>query len=214
MINPLYRSQFVDSQWVSATVSTILKNGYVVLSDFLTPEAFLELKQSAEGKGNKKTGVLKDSFAFELAHAPVFFEMFQAIYKERCRQEGKEYIPLSEARQRIGFPYKDARDGKKTEETDYHYDGAYVNTTLAITMPPTGGELIAFPNLRISQNSIVAYCLSRMLRYIPLSRRLFPHIVVRSKPNDLCLFFGDRTFHGVEPIEVGERLILTINNHW
>lgn len=214
MINEIYEKKINDPLWVKGAIETILGQGYVVLEHFLTDAAFKELLHSAQGVGNKKTGVLKDSVAYRLAHSSEIMNFFQAIYKERCVQEGVPYEPLKESQQRVGFPYKDARDGKRTEETDYHFDGAYVNTTLALIMPPKGGELIAFPNLRTKRHSVSALILSHMMRYLPAFRRIMPHVVVRSKPNDLCLFFGDRMFHGVEPIGEGERLILTINNHW
>jgi hypothetical protein len=154
------------------------------------------------------------SVGYNLARSDDFFGFFQEVYRLRCERAGCAYKPLNVERQHVGFPYKDARDGKRTVETDYHYDGAYVNTTFTLKMPSVGGELIAFPNIRKNPRNFFARAFSRILRHSKFVREITPHIMVRSKPNDLCLFFGDRTFHGVEPIKSGERLLMTINNHW
>ncbi|MBX9906679.1 hypothetical protein K2X96_02145 [Patescibacteria group bacterium] len=214
MINPLYISKITDQSWHRELVESMWKQGYVMLSDFLTPDAFSELRATGERLANKKTIELQGSIADRLAHSEEFMALFNGLHKIRAEKEGKDFVPLQPERQMIGFPYKDARDGKRTEETEYHYDGAYANATLALKMPETGGELIAFPNLRTSKNAFLIKLFSRALRHVPFLRRVVPHIIARSRPNDLCLFFGDRTFHGVEPIESGERLILTINSHW
>lgn len=216
MISQVYLSKLSDDAWADTLVSEIWSKGYSVVSNFLSPEGFSAMMDFArkENVGNKKTGVLKGTMGYEFGYSDEFMTLFNLMHKARCKKEGKEYTPLKREQQRIGFPYKDARDGKKTEETEYHYDGAFMNATLALVMPESGGELIAFPNLRRSRYAFVPRVYSRALMYLPFLRRIVPHTVAKTVPNDLCLFFGDRTFHGVEPIYAGERLIMTINNHW
>ncbi len=214
MINTLYLSKISDPSWHKKLVEDIWHKGFVILPHFLTETAFATLSQEARDLQGKKSKELAGSLAYTLATSDIFMSLFDGMHKYRCAKEHKEYIPLDKEKQVMGFPYKDARDGKKTQETEYHYDGAYVNATLAIVMPETGGELIAFPNLRTSKNALLIKIFSRALRHIPFLRQVVPHVIARSTPNDLCLFFGDRTFHGVEPIGGGERLIMTINAHW
>ena len=216
-MNEMYRARLGDAAWVADVVEGVWRGGYVILPNFLSPEGFIKLSDFARALPNKdhqKVGVVPGTIAYDFGHSLDFMTFYQEVYKARCIKEGIEYVPLSEKKQKIGLPYKDARDGKKTEETDYHYDGAYVNTTLAIQMPPSGGELIAFPNIRRSRYAFVPRVYSRALRHLPFLRRMVPHVIAKTVPNDLCLFFGDRTFHGVEPISSGERLIITINAHW
>jgi len=195
-------------------VKEIWDRGYVMLPQFLSKEGFELLSTAARALCNKKSADLEGSAGAELARSTEVMTIFNGLYKARCEKEGVGYVPIDPKKQMMGFPYKDARDGKKTKETEYHYDGAYVNATLAIVMPETGGELIAFPNLRTSKNALLIKIFSRALRHLPFLRQVVPHVIARSTPNDLCLFFGDRTFHGVEPIGSGERLIMTINAHW
>lgn len=214
MINALYLEKIHDEKWYQELFTEIWDRGYVMLHNFLSEEDFQKLLAAAQEYSNRKSTDLNETAGGELGHSPEIMTLFNELYKIRCAKEGKKFEPLNPQKQMMGFPYKDARNGKKTKETEYHYDGAYVNATLALMMPPIGGELIAFPNLRTSRNAFMIQVFSRALRHLPFLRRIIPHIIARSKPNDLCLFFGDRTFHGVEPIKSGERLIMTINAHW
>ena len=34
------------------------------------------------------------------------------------------------------------------------------------------------------------------------------------QPHTMYIFFGDLSFHGVDPIKSGERVVVTINSHW
>ncbi len=216
MINQHYLTKLGDEIWMQNLVDGMWKKGYVVLPQFLSDEGFAWLLSFVlENKAtNTKGEALKGTPGYVLGHSEEFMKLFNGLHKARMKKEGKPYAPLSVEAQTVGLPYKDARDGKKTKETPYHFDGAYVNATLALIMPPTGGELIAFPNIRRSRYSFVTRVYARALRHTPFLRGVVPHVIARTVPNDLCLFFGDRTFHGVEPIENGERLILTINAHW
>ncbi len=219
MINSLYLSQLSDESWFKGVVDGIFANGYVILPNFLTDEFFAEVKAFAETHGYEEGDMMSFSkqsgtVGHTLARSPEFMQLFDGVYKARCEKTGVPFTPLRPERQSVGYPYKDARNGKRSHETEYHYDGAYVNATLGIKMPEKGGELIAFPNIRTNPKSFAARAYSRLLRHIPFLRKVIHHVTAKSKPNDLCLFFGDRTFHGVEPISSGERLIMTINSHW
>jgi hypothetical protein len=219
MISSTYQSKLGDAGWHRALVEEIFAKGYVILPEFLAPDFFSALRAYAETHGHEEGQDMMFSkhsgtVGHTLAHSPEFMGFFDGLHKARCEKEGVAYKPLKVEAQRVGYPYKDARNGKKSFETEYHFDGAYVNATLAIKMPQEGGELIAFPNIRKSPHAFLARAYARLLRHIPFLRRTVHHVVARSKPNDLCIFFGDRTFHGVEPIASGERLIMTINNHW
>lgn len=214
MIHERYKNKLTDEGWVRELVEEIFDRGYVMLPDFLDDESFAALTKVALERSNQKADQLKGTVAYELAHGDEIMRFYNTVYRIRCEKEGKPFVELDSRKQMLGFPYKDARDGKKTKETQYHYDGAYVNITLGIMMPPKGGELIAFPNLRKGRHPLLEKIFSRMLLHSRFMREFTPHIVARSKPNGLCLFFGDLTFHGVEPIVEGERLIMTINAHW
>lgn len=219
MISGAYLEKIKDPQWHKALVEEIFARGYAILPDFLTPSFFAEVKAFAEAHGYEEGGMMNFSkhdgtVGHTLARSPEFMALFEGLHQARAKKEGKTVLPLQPERQVVGYPYKDARDGKHSHETEYHFDGAYVNATLAIKMPKTGGELIAFPNIRKSPSAFFARAYARLLRHIPILRRTVRHVVAKTVPNDLCLFFGDRTFHGVEPIKEGERLIVTINNHW
>lgn len=219
MINQAYLQKIKDTAWHDAMVSEIFTKGYTILPDFLTPSFFEEVKVFAEAHGYEEGGMMSfnkndGTVGHTLARSPEFMALFEGLHQARCRKEGKAGEPLKPERQVVGYPYKDARGGKVSRETPYHFDGAYVNATLGIKMPEHGGELIAFPNIRKSPTAFLARAYARLLRHIPILRRTVRHVTAKSKPNDLCVFFGDRTFHGVEPIKEGERLIVTINNHW
>jgi len=219
MISETYLVKVSDPAWHAALVEKIFAEGYVIVPNFLTQSFFAEVKAFAEAHGYEEGDMMSFSkhegtVGHTLARSPEFMAFFEGLHQARAQKEGRSVAPLRPEKQTVGYPYKDARDGKRSHETPYHFDAAYVNATLAITMPAEGGELISFPNIRKSPHAFFARAYARLLRHIPLLRRTVRHVVAKSKPNDLCLFFGDRTFHGVEPIASGERLIVTINNHW
>jgi hypothetical protein len=219
MISDTYLEKIKDPAWHQATVDEIFAQGYVLLPHFLTEPFFAEVQAFAEAHGHEEGGMMSFSkndgtVGHTLARSPEFMALFEGLHQARCKKEGKTCTSLRPEKQVVGYPYKDARNGKRSRETAYHFDGAYVNATLAITMPEQGGELIAFPNIRKSPGAFLARAYARLLRHIPMLRRTVRHVVAKSRSNDLCLFFGDRTLHGVEPIQDGERLMVTINNHW
>lgn len=219
MINTSYLGSIKNPSWHREMVDKIFNEGYIILPNFLTPDFFTEIATYARAHGYEAGGMMSfdkagGNVGHTLARSPEFMALFDGLHKARCEKEGVAYTPLRAEKQVVGYPYKDARGGKRSYETEYHFDGAYVNATLGIVMPPIGGELIAFPNIRKSPRAFFSRAYARFLRHVPFLRRTVHHVVAKSTPNDLCLFFGDRTFHGVEPIQEGERLIMTVNNHW
>lgn len=219
MINQKYISEDEDEQKMREYARTILREGYLLLPNFLEAAFLNELEQFAERmRAQKEVSSKSDDGTpmMRLARSPEFMRLFDTIHRFRLEFEEKPYVPLSPERQRVGLPYKDATEGKETKQTEFHYDGAYINATIGIIEPPVGqGELHLFPNFRTKfSSSLMSKVVSRFLRHSKRLRSFYGYTHVPSKRNVLCLFFGDRSLHGVEPIMEGERLIVTINNHW
>lgn len=220
MIREQYKRDATDTQKMISLAQEILKNGYVVLDDFLddvTKErihTFIKTIKKHNGKGEE----LRGTPVYELGYSDEILAFSQALYDARCVITGEQTRKLDAQMQVVGMPYKDGRDMKKNDETPYHYDGAYVNLIIPLLVPEDqirdGGNLVLFPNLRLHHKKLVAKILSRLLRHSAWFRTWFGYKKVIYKVDALHAFFGDLSFHGVEPIVSGERLIITINSHW
>jgi hypothetical protein len=220
-ISQNYLDTFTDPDKTNILTQEVLDHGYVLLPRFLSDEIFAQLKALGESRAlvNKKNEGLNGTLAYELAYSDEIFSMCEALHKARRAIEGKKYMPLERSHQVVGFPYKDARGGAKTAETDYHYDGAYVNLVLPIILPPRGEhappDVELFPNFRKRFSPyVLSASISRLLRHCRALRDRFGSIKVRYEIGTLIVFFGDITFHGVPPIVAGERLVMTVNSHW
>src|SRR6185369_6384173 len=112
--------------------------GYVLLPQFLSEDIFAQLKALGESRTmvDKKNEELKGTIAHDLAYSEEIFSICEALHEARRDIEGKKPTRLERSRQVVGFPYKDARGGATTVETDYHFDGAYLNLVLPIMLPP------------------------------------------------------------------------------
>lgn len=211
-----------NEKLVDEIVTQVLARGFYEIPHFLDGELFEKLQSIAQHSvqtiANKKNEELKNTEGYQVVLSEDIFNLCDAIHKKRCEVTNQKYTPLSREKQTIGFPYKDARNFKKTEETEYHYGGAYVNFLIPFLLPTgdtTKGNLILFPNLRKKFSiKIFTSIFSEILRWSKVARTLFGFTEVQYTPGNLYVFFGDVSLHGVQPITVGERLVLTINSHW
>jgi hypothetical protein len=220
MIRDTYKELFTNKEKVTALVRSILETGDATLPNFLDDDTWSKLKSLAETRtiGNTKNDALHGTIAHELVMSDEIFQFCDLIHKTRCEIEGKKYVPLARDKQWVGFPYKDARNGAETRQTDYHYDGAYINFIIPLMMPAdthkSGGYLIIFPNIRTKYPAIISKLISRLLRHFEWFRNLYGYKTIHYTIGSLHMFFGDVSFHGVPPIKEGERMVMTINSHW
>jgi hypothetical protein len=220
-INRKYLDIFNDPDKTKALAQEILTKGYVQLPEFLAEDIFAQLKALGESRRiiNKKNEQLKGTLAHDLAYSDEIFSMCKALHNARRDIEGKTPMPLERSRQVVGFPYKDARGGARTVETDYHFDGAYINLVLPIMLPPRGQhtrpDVELFPNLRKRfAPYVLSASIARLLRHFIWFRDWFGSTKVHYEVGTIIIFFGDLTFHGVPSILEGERLVMTVNSHW
>jgi hypothetical protein len=220
-ISHKYLDIFSNPNKTKVLTEEILDEGYALLPQFLAGDIFAQLKALGESRTiiNKKNDQLKGTLAHDLAYSDEIFSMCEVLHKARRDIEGRKQLPLDRARQVVGFPYKDARGGATTVETDYHFDGAYINLVLPIILPPRGAQarpdLELFPNLRQRYSPyLLSASIARLLRHFIRFRDWFGSTKVQYEVGTCILFFGDVTFHGVPPIVEGERLVMTVNSHW
>ncbi len=220
MINEKYQDILTDDERTKAVAKEMLDTGAITLTNFLTPEVWQKLSALMEDRanGNKKGEELKGTIGYDLGFSDDIFNFSDRVHKARCELEGKEYVPLKREKQVVGFPYKDARGGKKTEPTHYHFDGAYINLIIPIVLPEdqekSGGNVVLFPNIRKKYGVFLSKFICRGLRHSALIRNMWGHKDITYEIGACHVFFGDITFHGVDPITDGERIVMTINSHW
>jgi hypothetical protein len=220
-IQQKYIDLFNDEAQSKAFVQQVWDTGYCILLDFLTPDtkAQIDALIADRSMGNKKNEQLAGTIAEQLATSDEMMKILNTIHRHRATLEGVPYVPLKVEKQSWGFPYKDARQGAKTEVTAYHYDAAYTNTLIPFVLPraETGeGHLVAYPNLRrrFKKFSFIGKIIARIIRDVPFARSIYPGVTVPYTVNGFHFFFGDVSFHGVQPIKHDERLVMTINSHW
>jgi hypothetical protein len=220
-IQQKYIDLFNDEEQARAFVEKVWNTGYNVLLDFLTPETKAEFDAllADRSQGNKKNDELNGTIAQKLATSDEMMKVLNTIHRHRAALEGVPFVPLKVEKQSWGFPYKDARQGAKTEQTHFHYDAAYTNTLIPFVLPPKEsgeGHLVAYPNLkrRFKAFPLIGKILARLLRDLPFTRNFYPGVTIPYTVGGFHFFFGDVSFHGVLPIKTGERLVMTINSHW
>lgn len=230
MINQKYQDILTSNERATEVAKDILDKGHIELKDFLSPEAWDKLRRFAEERreqavsgfdGGMSLGKGKDlegTFGYEFGHSSEVQQFCEKVHQARQKLEGKTPNTLDPAKHVIGFPYKDARGGAKTAATPYHFDGAYINILIPIILPEdqakSGGSLTVFPNIRTKYGPILSKVVCRGLRHFSFLRKLFGAQTVVYTVGSAHIFFGDVSFHGVEPITDGERLVMTINSHW
>ena len=220
MINAQYKDILTNEEKGKELARKILETGHVELTNALNPEVAEKLRLLMDDRsyGNKKGEGLKGTIAYDLMYSDDIFNFCEALHKGRCAVEGKKYVPLKREKQLVGFPYKDGRGGAKNKRTKFHYDGAYTNILYPIVLPKdpdrAGGKLVIFPNLRQKYSGLIGKIFARMLRHSKAIRKMYGYREVTYTVGSFHLFFGDVSFHGVEPITEGERVVMTINSHW
>ena len=220
MINQKYQNLLTDDAEIKKVVTEILNTGYVALDSFLddaSSEAFHTVA-SDRNNGWKKGEELKGTALYTLAHSDEFLLLSQRLYDARCEITGEPKVQLLKEKQVVGLPYKDATHNGPNEETAYHFDGAHINYLLPLILPADqsdgSGNLVAFPNMRLKYPSLVSKVIARMLRHSAMFRRWYGETEVVYRTDTMFIIFADITFHGVNPISNGERMVVTINSHW
>lgn len=220
MLNSKYQLLLTDDQEVYKVVKEILNTGYIALESFLDEDSKIAFHKASADKTNrnKKGDQLKGTPIHELGYSDEMLLLSQRLYDARCDITGEQKVVLKKEKQLVGMPYKDGRNGTINKETSYHYDGAYINLLLPLVLPTDqskgDGNLVMFPNLRMKYPSIITKIISRMLRHFAILRHWSNQVEVVYKTDTMYIFFGDLSFHGVEPITNGERIVVTINSHW
>lgn len=220
MINEKYQSLLTDDEEVSRVAKEMLDTGYVALENFLdtaSNDSFHAVADNPANK-NKKAEQLQGTVIHDFAHSDELMLLSQRLYDARCAVTGEKKVQLQKEKQMVGIPYKDGREGAANKVTAYHYDGAYINFLLPLVLPEDqskgDGNLVMFPNLRRKYPAILVKIISRLLRHSSVFRRWYGKTEVVYNVDTMYIFFGDLSFHGVEPISNGERIVVTVNSHW
>lgn len=220
-LNSKYADIVTDKARAAELAREMLQKGYVALPQFLSEDARAKIHALIADRSRAwdKNEKLKGTIAYDIAHSEETLALSQAIYDARCALTGESVVVIESEKQVVGLPYKDSKDKKENEVTAYHFDATYINLLLPLVLPERtasdNGNLVLFPNLRTEKRpKIVSKVIARLLRHIPPLRPLYGFVDVHYEVDTMYLFFGDRSFHGVNPIKSGERFVMTINSHW
>ncbi len=208
-----------DEARIKVLTQEILDNGFIRVPNFFDQETLAALHTIARDSNfqNKKSEQLDGTIISTIGHSPEIVTLSQKFHDARCAITGETKVVLDPTKQAVGMAYKNAAN-ETNIETAYHYDGAYINMLFALQMPDKSevgnGNLILFPSLRRKYGVSVAKLVSRILRHSKLARNLYGYKEVIYQVDAMHIFFGDISFHGVDPIKSGERTVVTINSHW
>ena len=208
-----------DEARIKVLTQEILATGFIRVSNFFDQETLAALHTIARDSNfqNKKSEQLDGTIIATIGHSSEIVGLSQKFHDARCAITGETRVVLDPAKQAVGMAYKNAAN-ETNIETAYHYDGAYINLLFALQMPNKSevgnGNLILFPSIRRKFSPGVAKLVSRMLRHFKVARSVYGYKEVIYQVDAMHIFFGDISFHGVDPIKSGERVVVTINSHW
>lgn len=219
MFHPSITALINDEAKIEALTREIIDQGFVAVPNFFDAETLSQLHQMAADPRyqNKKMSELKDTLIGQIGFSDEVIVLSQKMCDARAKITGKPKVVIDKTKQAIGLPYKNSTDATNIQ-TPFHYDGAYINMLFALTMPPHQGKgdgnLVMFPSLRARYSPLMSKIISRILRHSKLARNIYGYKEVIYTLDSMHIFFGDISFHGVEPIKSGERAVITINSHW
>ena len=197
------------------------EKGLATLEDFFTPEehgVFVEdalaavagARPSNNGyKYSLKDGEIEGHALCRFAKSTAFIGFLQSILQ---REPAVEPRPLGPENIRIGYSIlKEAGD-----KVFYHFDSLnHLNVIVPIVLPerPAGHiDLHCLPNIIGSPIRLRDRVVTSLIHRVPASRQLFRQAELVYRPRALHLFYGCRTYHGVEPAPGdGLRVIASIN---
>lgn len=209
IINERHLECLSDSSLQSSWRSTLCDQKVLVLTDFLTEEAFDQLiKEVRSGRAMHKQGQFP-TILYQLAQSTEFREMSRILNREKidCVQNIRWNIAI--------------KDGH-SEATPWHYDDVLINWVIPVILDrkcPGNGDLSIFPGLRDSTKKtlhwkawffrlpFVRYC----LRW-KLIRKTAGGEDIHYRANTAYLFYGIELLHGVPWTEKeGKRVVATLN---
>lgn len=220
MINEKYRHLLTDDEAIKDVAKEILDKGYISLDEFLTPEAKSAVHLVAADRSNcwKKGEELAGTAVYELGKSDEVLLLSQRLVDARAEITGEPKVTLIKDKQLVGLPHKEASNPENNKVTAYHFDGAYINYLLPLVLPKDqsdgSGNLVVFPNVRLKYPKLVSKIVARMLRHFVWFRKIYGQAEVVYKVDSMVILFADLSFHGVDPISNGERVVITINSHW
>ncbi len=195
----------------------IYLNGYVELSDFLSPDDYRYLYdtvQSTKSSASLARDTDHELYKFVLSDrvSPFFRKLADARLKYIDGIDNPPLIPLNQ------FAISIARKGPtfgnaKIHKLAFHYDDSFVNAVFALDMPEgIGGGLMIYKNLKKKFGMrFVAKVVSRLIGRISLLRKIIKPSFVRYVPGRVYIFYGDYTLHGVGDCSDGDRVNFAVN---
>ena len=195
----------------------IYLNGYVELSDFLSPEDYRYLYdtvQSTKWSSSLSRDADHDLYKFVLSDriSPFFMKLAEARLKYVDGVDNPTLIPLNQFAISIGR--KGPTFGNaKMHKLAFHYDDSFVNAVFALDMPKgIGRGLMIYKNLKKRFGmGLVAKVVSRLVGRISFLRKIIKPSFVRYVPGRVYVFYGDYTLHGVGDCSDGDRVNFAVN---
>jgi hypothetical protein len=196
--------------------------GVVELNELLTPEARALLKEQildreakasrSDGGGNRKFSIkgteLDDTLVGQLARSEYLLDLVNGLLG--ANGTGKAIVDPPIRADEI-IPGISLMRGPG-DVTAYHFDGSFLNLILPVIIPklegPRRGQLVIYPNVRPFGRSFLSAKLIPALLRVPALRKLWKRREVDYREDTVYMFYGYRSFHGVEsPSEAALRCI-------
>jgi hypothetical protein len=184
------------------------EKGLGVLENFLHPDFLTELRARVDkltplcyqnGKRKYLIGEdLKDSEVWEIAFSDFVIQLANDILEPfHVRLNASDIHPVM-----------NILVGEQGQDTvrSWHFDATYLTIAMPVVMPePTGqldGKFRIWPNVReFSQSKLRDRIYSNLAR-VELLRKAVNHFSVNFVPGNLYFFYGFRSYHGTEELDV------------
>jgi hypothetical protein len=221
-ISEPYRGLRSDSPRLREIRATLDEHGLAELPGLLTPAALTLLKEqilalesaaapSTEG-GNRKFSIkgdkLSETVVGQLAHSTVMHDLVNNLLGSI---EGRPALVDPPIRYDEIIPGISLMRGPG-DVTAYHFDGSYLNLIFPVIIPKLSGDrrgqLVIYPNIRSFKKSLWTTKVVPALLRVQVLRRLFKRRDVDYQEDTVYVFYGYRSYHGVEsPSESALRCI-------
>jgi hypothetical protein len=182
-------------------------DGIAIIKDFFNPDAIEKMQAYAQSKvefctKGKRTPLvgddLKDTIFYDMAKSQLLVKLSNALIKKFAYSVSSEDI----------YPVVNILHGPATQDGvhSFHFDASFLTAAIPVSMGDRSranrGQFRIYPNMRgFSTNWLLNKFYWNFMR-LQVARNWVKHTFIDFEVGNLYLFYGYRSYHGTEPLDV------------